>query len=140
MASVRIRWRGVARVAAIVLVGLIALRLLPGLLRTPEPPPLAADVGLPQAKPVTAARRHARRSRTRPARDAPASVAVIGTHHKHRVEKPVKPPPPPPDSVAESTPPPVPEYVPPPSPEASPEPPQDAPTTPGDGSEEFAPH
>src|SRR5882724_1839293 len=53
MGRVRIRWRGVARAAAIVLVGLIALRLLPGFLRAPEPPPLAADVGLPKATPVT---------------------------------------------------------------------------------------
>ena len=50
--GVRIRWRGVARVAAIVVVALLALRLLPGLLRAPEPPPLGADVGLPKAKPA----------------------------------------------------------------------------------------
>ena len=56
MAGVRIRWRGVARVAAVVLVALIALRLLPGLLRAPEPPPLGADVGLPRATPVRASR------------------------------------------------------------------------------------
>jgi hypothetical protein len=55
MAGVRIRWRGVARVAAIVVVGLLALRLVPDLLRAPEPPPLAANVGLPRAEPVRVA-------------------------------------------------------------------------------------
>lgn len=150
MASVRIRWRGVARIAAIVLIGLLALRLLPGLLRAPEPPPLAADVGLPQAKPVTEAprRRHPRHPATRPVRDAPAAVAVIGVHHEHRLKKTVearpKPTAEPAAPVPESTPPPIPEYVPPAAPEPVPEPlPEPAPapsSTPGDGSEEFAPH
>jgi hypothetical protein len=93
-----------------------------------------------------AQRRHPRRSRTHPARDAPASVAVIGTHHKHRIKGAAKPsshPRPPAEAPAptpESTPPPVPEYVPPAPPEASPEPAPDSSATPGDGSEEFAPH
>jgi hypothetical protein len=153
MAGVRIRWRGVARVAAIVVVGLIALRLLPGLLRAPEPPPLGADVGLPQAKPVRVVakreprqrpKRHRRKSKPRPTKprpkvrvvpDRPAAKAVIGARKRHR-----RPPPPP----AESAPPAVPEYVPPPPPEPPPAPvPEPAPTpppAPGDGSEEFAPH
>ena len=151
MAGIRIRWRGVARVAAIVVVALIALRLLPGLLRAPEPPPLAADVGLPRVTPVSDvprrgaaelaphARRHRadrpreqrrphrRRVRSRPTADRPASKAVI------RAGKP-----------AEATRPPVPEYSPPVAPEAAPEPLAEPspspPSTPGDGSQEFAPH
>jgi hypothetical protein len=162
MAGVRIRWRGVARAAAIVVVGLIALRLLPGLLRAPEPPPLGADVGLPQAKPVrAAAKREPKPPRQRPKRhrqkpkprqkvrvvpDRPASKAVIGTEPKRR-----RPPnrhhgktPRPRPAPVESAPPAVPEYVPPPPPEPTPAPvPEPAPTpppAPGDGSEEFAPH
>jgi hypothetical protein len=112
MAGVRIRWRGVARAAAIVVVGLIALRLLPGLLRAPEPPPLAADVGLPRAKPAASEsepvravvkrepeqprrrpKRQRRKSKPRPTKpkrmvrtvaDEPASKAVIGTRRTRR--------------------------------------------------------
>jgi hypothetical protein len=112
MAGLRIRWRGVARVAVVVAVGLIGLRLLPGLLRAPEPPPLAADVGLPQARPVTdvptrgaaKARQAARRRDVKAAGPAPAaerhhrpgqkkrrsspataaSTAVIGSRHRRR--------------------------------------------------------
>lgn len=179
MAGVRIRWRGVAKVAAIALVGLVAARLAPGFLRAPEPPPLGADVGLPQAevpregaaeratrvprgagtKPVTGVpgrraagraaarprkhrqRPHPRRSRPRPARDAPASKAVIGSGRRHRV---VAKPPSRPEKVVESAPPPTQGYVPPAIPEAVaepvPEPPPPPPSTPGDGSQEFAPH
>jgi hypothetical protein len=165
----RIRWRGVARVAAILVVGLLVLRLLPGFLRAPEPPPLAADVGLPHAKPVTevprggaakpvtdvpwrrAADRSAARprkqrrrsrpqkSRPRPVGDAPASRAVIGSKRKHRVRQVAKPPSRP-EPKPESTPPSVPEYVPPVAPEPLPEPSPAPPSTPGDGSQEFAPH
>jgi hypothetical protein len=183
MASVRIRWRGVAKVAAITIVGLIVVRLLPGFLRAPEPPPLGADVGLPKAMPVTevsrgraakpaieasgrvpapssAARpREQRRrpspqkSRPRPVRDAAASRAVIGSRRKRRTKRPagvhahrgkVPEPPSSTEEPVESTPPPPSEYVPPAAPEAVPEPspgPSPAPpSTPGDGSQEFAPH
>jgi DNA polymerase III subunit gamma/tau len=178
MAGVRIRWRGVARAAAIVVVGLIALRLLPGLLHAPEPPPLGADVGLPRAKPApvvddrapqpprerprrekpTAHRRKARAWRKVPVvPDQPASKAVIGTAPKHRHASRSRHRPshrhaprhhvtavPPSPTTVESSPPTVPEYVPPPPAEPTPTPlPEAAPTpspTPGDGSEEFAPH
>jgi hypothetical protein len=165
MAGVRIRWRGVARVAAILVVGVLALRLLPGFLRAPEPPPLAADVGLPKAAPVTevprggaakpvtdvprrraAARPRKERRRSRPQKshphrvsDAPASRAVIGSKRKHRVRRVVKPPSHP-EPKPESSPPPVPEYVPPVIPEPIPQPSPAPPSTPGDGSQEFAPH
>jgi hypothetical protein len=149
MAGVRIRWRGVARVAAIVAVGLIALRLLPGLLRAPEPPPLGADVGLPQVEPVRAEAeprtpiRHRRKPRPGPklevVPDQPASKAKIGTKPKRR-----RPPHRHHDKKPEPAPPAVPEYVPPPAPEPAPAPlPEPAPappSAPGDGSEEFAPH
>jgi hypothetical protein len=141
MAGVRIRWRGVARVAAIVLVALVALRLLPGLLRAPEPPPLAGDVGLPKA---------AHRAAAVP--DAPTHRRqVTKRRHKPSIEKPRKhpvkrkrKPHPVPEKVVESPPPPPPEYAPPAAPEPVAEPlPEPAPepvSTPGDGSQEFAPH
>ena len=179
----RIRWRRVARVAAIIVVGLIALRVVPGLLRAPEPPPLGADVGLPKAKtapaePVRAVTKEParRRGKAAPSRDvrksrrkqpapvvtdAPAATAVIGSRQRNRDRRPRgRPPhrrrrgdsaPAPPESPAEaasapveSSPPPAPEYVPPPvaepSPAPVPEPAPEPPSTPGDGSEEFAPH
>jgi DNA polymerase III subunit gamma/tau len=162
MGGVRIRWRGVARAAAIVVVGLIVLRLLPELLRAPQPPPLGADVGLPQARPArVVAKREPKRPQRKPqpprgpkrhpherqARrkvqavpDPPASNAVIGTRRRHRPDRRK----PSPAAPVESTPSPVPEYVPPPTPEPLPTPlPEPAPTppsAPGDGSEEFAPH
>jgi hypothetical protein len=172
MAGVRIRWSGVARVAAVVVVGLIALRLLPGLLRAPEPPPLAADVGLPKAEPVKSepvraimpAPTERRRRKPKPRRevpaladpkvriaaDEPASTARIGTgerrhrrphrqapaHHAKAVRVSRE--------RVESTAATVPEYVPPappePAPEVLPAPPPRTDSTPGDGSEEFAPH
>jgi hypothetical protein len=181
MASVRIRWRGVARAAAIVVVALIALRVVPSLLRAPEPPPLGRDVGLPRAKvapvepareatkppakrhrakrrkepsaPAKRKRKSRRRATTRAIPDAPAATAVIGTRrhrrvhrHRNRSRKPDRPKPTPePDESTVSA---VPEYVPPPPSETSPpsapelpamRPPAPA-TTPGDGSQEFAPH
>jgi len=158
MAGVRIRWRGVARVATILLVGLFAVRLLPGFLRAPEPPPPAADVGLPKAMPVTevpgrlAADRPAtrlrkqrrrsrpsRKSRARPARNAPASKAVIGSKRRQRARK-VAERPSRSEPAPERSPPPVPEYVQPPAPEPVPEPSPVPRSAPGDGSEEFAPH
>ncbi len=105
MAGMRIRWRGVARVGAIVLIAVIALRLVPGLLRTPEPPPVPADVGLPKAAagtppsivpPRAEAKKRARRSvprrrrgsagESRPASrgEASAASAVIGTRARRR--------------------------------------------------------
>ena len=144
------------RVAAVAVVGVVLLRLLPGLLQAPDPPPLGADVGLPKAAPVSdvprerpAARprkgprklRH-RRGRGPATKDSPASHAVIGSHRKRRVRKPSNPRHKL-EKVVESTPPPVPEYTPPaapePVPEHLPEPPPTPPSTPGDGSQEFAP-
>jgi hypothetical protein len=153
MASVRIRWRGVARAAAILVVALIALRVVPGLLRAPEPPPLGRDVGLPRGRPAPIEpvreamtpkphekkRKKKKKKKARVVPDRAASTAVIGTHHQRRIRprRPVAKPAPEP---IETTPPPVPEYVPPPSSEL-PAVPSPAPaTTPGDGSQEFAPH
>jgi hypothetical protein len=152
VAGVRIRWRGVARLAAIVVVGLIALRSVPALLHAPVPPPLGRDVGLPKAK-SRASRPLARPKRPKPHRrsvpDAPAATVRIGTgirhrhkrrrHHKHRI-----PPPKPTLEPVESAPSPTPAYVPEPAPEPAPaplpEPPSATRSMPGDGSQEFAPH
>jgi len=164
--GVRIRWRGVARAAAIVVVALLAVRLLPGLLRAPEPPPLGRDVGLPRAKPAAARRavaakprpavakpppkssklaapERARRSRPKPVAvpDAAASTARIGTRgrrpkRRHPAHPQAKP-------KRSPTPKPTPESAPPPAaevvPEPLPEPPPTPRSTPGDGSQEFAP-
>src|SRR4051794_10283999 len=46
MGGLRVRWRTVARAAALVVLALIALRALPSLLGPGPPPPLATDIGL----------------------------------------------------------------------------------------------
>ena len=69
MGAVRIRWRSAARVLAVAGGCLLALRVLPGLLEAPEPPPLGDDVGLPRAGmtmvPRIEARGRGRRPRVR---------------------------------------------------------------------------
>ncbi|MBS1892990.1 MAG: hypothetical protein JST59_16965 [Actinobacteria bacterium] len=150
MAGVRIRWRGVARVAAIVVVGLVALRLVPALLQAPEPPPIPANVGLPKARPTVrepAPPVHPEQTKPhrRPVPDAPAATAKIGTRTRHHSHRGSSDPPPKPVEPAPS---PTPEYVPPPAPEPAPEavptplpePPPEPRFVPGDGSQEFAPH
>ncbi|MBS1845057.1 MAG: hypothetical protein JST53_11625 [Actinobacteria bacterium] len=145
----RIRWRGVARVAAIAVVGLVALRLVPALLHAPEPPPIPANVGLPRAKPAArepepplrVPKPPVRPKPTKPHRhpvpDEPAARAKIGTrtrqHRRHRTRDRSEPrtarhhrltPPKPVDSSpnpVEPAPPPAPEYVPPPAAEPEPE-------------------
>jgi hypothetical protein len=147
VAGVRIRWRGVARAAAIVVVGLVALRLVPSLLHAPDPPPLGRDVGLPKAaaakEPVRVVKPKRPKVRRRSVPDAPAAKAVMGTRTRHRHKRHRKPATPPPEPV-ESARPPAPEYVSPPVPEPTPTPvpePSPAPrSVPGDGSQEFAPH
>jgi hypothetical protein len=84
-----------------------------------------------------------RKSRPRHVRDAPASRAVIGSGHKHRVREVAKPPSrrePTPESAPPPAPEPVPPVIPEPIPEAAPQPPPAPSSTPGDGSQEFAPH
>jgi hypothetical protein len=146
MKGVRIRWRGVTRVAAAAFVGLLVLHLLPGLLRAPEPPPLGADVGLPKAEPIPKPVRKVTKvpPKTKVLPDKPASKAVIGTHtHRRPHRRPQRKKPPPPPAVETSSEP-VPEYTAPAPPEPLPEPlaeaPPAPPSTPGDGSQEFAPH
>jgi hypothetical protein len=50
MGGVRIRWRGLGKVVLVLVGGLLALQVLPSLLKPPAPPPIAADVGLPQVE------------------------------------------------------------------------------------------
>jgi len=155
MAGVRIRWGGVARVAAIVVVALLGVRLLPDLLRAPEPPPLRADVGLPKAvaQPVVERPRTKPKPRpeakTRKVSDTPASTAMIESHTRRKPEPPPRrhhrhPAPKTTPEQEEAASPPAPECAPPPAPEAAPEPlpepPPEPSSAPGDGSEEFAPH
>jgi hypothetical protein len=111
MANVRIRWRAAGRGAAIVIVALVVLRVVPGLLRAPQPPPLGRDVGLPKASPppidpvrevTKQAAQHHKSSRThrrlprstvraRTVPDVPASNAVIGSRRHHRRRSPQNP-------------------------------------------------
>jgi len=159
MGRVRIRWRGLAKVAVVALAGLAALQVLPALLAPPSPPPLASDVGLPRIpasqEPAVVIREPRPepppkpRPRQRPSLSSAAGTAVIGTTPRrrhpdrgrqgdspsHTWSKPPQPP-----ALAPDPPP----YVPPPAPEpVAPVPvspaPEAAPAA-GDGSVEFAPH
>lgn len=157
MGRVRVRWRGVGKVAAVLIAGLVALQVLPGLLKPPEAPPLAADVGLPRVsvphepaveihEPAQASKPPKVKPEPRRSNGLSAATAVIGTtprRHKPRRREPrgdlfshterKSPAPPPP---APPPPPEPPPYVPPPAPE----PPPNPPPPPTDGSVEFAPH
>lgn len=153
MGGIRVHWRGVGKVAAVVVGAIVALRVLPGVFEAPEVPPLAPDVGLPRVvrmdeeePPVVVRKATPPRPRVRakPSHGVEAATAVIGTTRRlqakpHRspdrarqLEKPTPPPPPPPPV------PPAPEptgSIPVgPPPEPAPEP------VPSDGSMEFAPH
>jgi len=48
--GLRIRWVTLGKGMALAGVGLLALQVVPSLLRPPKPPPLAGDVGLPRVK------------------------------------------------------------------------------------------
>jgi hypothetical protein len=146
--GVRIRWAVLAKVAAIAVGGLAALQVLPGMLRAPEPPPLAADVGLPRVAANARFQRDEIRAKgtadrepraRRPARDrkgGPAASAVIGSAPRRHGRTPK--PAPDPAALAPIQPPAV---SPPPAPIVAAE--SDlpaAPESPNDGSVEFAPH
>src|SRR5215218_3168702 len=122
----------------------IALQALPSLLRPPDPPPLAPDVGLPQPAVRDAVRKRApERVRGEAALD-PARAVISGRprrRRKHRRPKrlaPIAEPLPPAPEAPSSPPPPPPAPGPTPAP-AAPEPTPSAPPPAGDGSEEFAP-
>lgn len=137
--------------------GLVALQVLPGLLRPPQAPPLAADVGLPRvagAERELVIREAEPKPRPQPkpkplrAHGLSAATAVIGTKPRRRVPKrrPVEslshterksPAPSQPVPTPAPEPPP---YAPPPEPEPVPAPAPDPPPPPSDGSVEFAPH
>jgi len=48
--GLRIHWMTLGKGVALAGVGLLALQVLPGLLKPPAPPPLAGDVGLPRVQ------------------------------------------------------------------------------------------
>jgi len=159
----RVRWRSAGRVAAVAAVGLSALQVLPGLLKPPQAPPLAADVGLPRPVPAREPAVEIREPEPDPRRAAPPrrahgrspATAVIGTtprrrHPKrtpdrgrvdlpsHREKKSTERPDPAP--AAPEPPPYVPAPQPPPAPEFVPVPAPEPAPPPTDGSVEFAPH
>jgi hypothetical protein len=153
MTGVRIRWAVLGKVAAIAVAGLAAVQVLPGLLRAPEPPPLAADVGLPRTAPGPRFQRDEMRPKRttdrlvapRPAEVAPrrhsgsAASTVIASTPRHRRAAPGASKPAP-EPVAAAPAPPV-AIPPPPAPISPPEnQPAAAPEAPDDGSVEFAPH
>jgi len=140
----------VAKVALAAAVGLLGLQALPALLRPPEAPPLAADVGLPRARADEAElviREADPRPRSRPrprrSRGLSAATAVIGTTPRRhqprqrdrggkphpnagrkgpRRSRPIPPAPPPPPAPAPYEPPPQPPPDPPPTLEPVPAP------------------
>jgi hypothetical protein len=124
---------------AVLAVGaLLALQVLPSLLKAPQAPPLAPDVGLPRE--AVATRASAQRPRVRaplrqPRRpEAPPTVKDMA--QAVRTKQEATPPPVPPPS-----PPPVPPAPPEPTPVPPPAPPPPEPAPPAnDGSVEFAPH
>jgi hypothetical protein len=151
MGGVRVRWRSVGKVAALAAGGLIALQALPGLLRAPEPPPLAADVGLP--RPLPGEVREEIDLRAGPADPARGGAVIrerVGPARVVRRSPPKARPVLRPEPASISTPPPAPPSAPAPAPAASPAPPPQpeavspapppAAPPPSDGSVEFAPH
>jgi hypothetical protein len=163
MGGVRIRWRALAKLAALVVGAVAALQVLPALLKAPAPPPLARDVGLPRVKPAPVQTRGSfpthevdkepRDSQARHRAALPPDVisSLPRRHHAPKpktkrsqrskapktllVPKPVTAPPPPIESA-----PPAPVEPPPPPAPAPPTPLPQPPPPPADGSEEFAPH
>jgi len=156
--GLRVRWRAVAKGAAIALGGLLAVQLAPKLLKPPEPPPVPADVGLPHVAvkpaqprpglgrvvsgggvprraepsegkaPKRRAHRPFARRRSQPKRDSPT----------RRQDPPARRPAPEPSPASPSVS--VPAPVPEPTPAPAPAPAPPAPAVPDDGSIEFAPH
>jgi len=136
-----------AKLAGAGALALFALQALPHLLRPPEPPPLAADVGLPRV--ISAAEPSGSgphrpplpepRIKRSPVRSGvgPAEVVIASEPRPKRHRRPravAVPAPPAPPVAATAEPPPAPTPVPPPPPAPGPSAP------PSDGSEEFAPH
>ena len=155
---VRIRWRASAKVAAVARRRPARrCRLLPALLKPPEPPPLDADVGLPRVARRAGARRRRRQPRGEPppiassppprpsladvatpraASGSPMTAPTRGAHRSRadRARRRVQPAPRRPPPPAPVPPPPHRRRHPCLRQLPSPLPP------PGDGSEEFAPH
>jgi len=135
--------------------GLLALRLGPALLKPPEPPPLAADVGLqgvavervPEHVPERRAPDSSKdpghvRRQPAPPRQRRRLEPKIGSKPKPRPkQKAAEKPAPPQSPPAIPAPPPTPEPpAPAPQPAPSPAPAPAPPPPPDDGSAEFAPH
>jgi hypothetical protein len=137
MGRVQVRWSVLAKMALVVVIALLALRLLPTLLRPPAPPPLAADVGLPAVE--IQHELHEPEPKLEPAATPKRRVPhPLKPERRRQKRKPAPSPAPvtapaaapePPPSAPVSTP------VPMPAPATAPEPPP----LPDDGSVEFAP-
>src|ERR1700745_2438437 len=86
MRGVRVRWGSAVKVAAIAVGALLALQALPALLKPPEPPPRAPDVGLPRVVPVQGAPKPAPRKQW----FQPDDIRPKGTMEGPREEDPAK--------------------------------------------------
>ncbi|MGE0066747.1 MAG: hypothetical protein AB7T48_05275 [Solirubrobacterales bacterium] len=167
MGAIRVRWRGVGKVAGLAAAAVVGLNVLPGAFAAPQAPPLAPDVGLAgvagtsgappvivreaEAEPEPARKRRPK-PKPRPSRGvAPASAVIGTTPRRHELEPEARRrcpngdlasvcEPKSPPAPAPPPPSPAPEPVvpaPPSEPVPVPAPPQPAPE---DGSMEFAPH
>lgn len=155
MGNLRVRWQSAARALAALAAAGLAITLAPGLLKTPEPPPIAADVGLPRVIERTGSSPRPPEPRA-PRVGLGRAKALPARRHRHHRPKDAGAAIPKPPSVPQKSPlpqklppgdgPTPPAYVPTPSPTPVPAPPPvPAPTpqtapAPTDGSEEFAPH
>jgi hypothetical protein len=147
----RVRWSAAGKVAVAIVVGVLALRAVPALVQPPEPPPLAADVGLPRSVVGARPERGSRlwrigaqrtaamavggaRAVARPRRDGrPGPDGEMSSSAGRKPGTPIAgpgPTPPAPGPAPEPLP-----VAPAPAPEPAP-----APPPPSDGSEEFSPH
>src|SRR5881394_1904601 len=152
--GLRVQWQLAAKVAAVVVGGIVAFHFIPAFLKPPPPEPLPADVGLPQvtARPLELKNRQPKRHLGRVVRGggdrrrAESSEGSVGPTKGSRPiprrrsqPKPSTPTPrqdPPADASVPVAPPPAPEA---PDPVFGAPPPAPAPAPPDDGSMEFAP-
>ena len=104
VAGIRIRWKALGKGVALAVAGLLALQVLPALLKPPEPPPLGADVGLPRVAveaepaprptaPAGAARTQAAPAQLARSRDLTTKVSSNPKSHRHRKPHPTSQPP-----------------------------------------------
>jgi len=144
---VRVRWAGTWKVAAVAVGLLIAVQALPVLMRPPQPPPLAKDVGLPPVMPAAEEspppnlrfETDAERPKGTTGMAATGVISSTPRPRQRRERRQIVRPSPAPQPPVSATPPAEPVPYEPPTPPIAPPAPAPPPAPPGDGSEEFAP-